>query len=225
MMHEPVLEVLIIGAGFGGIRMLHEARRRGLSARVLEAGSDVGGAWHWNRYPGARTDSESWVYCFGFDKDLQDDWDWPERYPSQPQVQAYLKHVVDRFDMHRDIELNTRVEAAVFDEDHDLWTVTSESGERIVCRTVVSATGPLSAPQEPPYPGLADFHGDWYLTARWPHEQVDLAGKRVAVIGTGASGIQVTPLVATVAERLTVLQRTANYALPARNYVLDDLQR
>ncbi|MCK8671600.1 NAD(P)/FAD-dependent oxidoreductase [Rhodococcus sp. HM1] len=225
MMHEPELDVLIIGAGFGGIRMLHEARRRGLSARVLEVGNDVGGAWHWNRYPGARTDSESWVYCFGFDKDLQDDWDWPERYPSQPQVQAYLKHVVERFDMHREIELNTRVEAAVFDEGRDLWTVTTESGQRIVCRTVVSATGPLSAPQEPPYPGLADFQGEWYLTARWPHEPVDFAGKRVAVIGTGASGIQVAPLVATVAERLTIFQRTANYVLPARNYVLDDLQR
>lgn len=219
------LDMLIIGAGFGGLRMLCEARERGLSARVLDAASDVGGTWHWNRYPGARTDSESWVYCFAFDKGLQDDWDWQERYPSQPQVQAYLKHVADRFDLHRDIDLNTRVQSAVFDEDSDLWTVTTDAGERIVSRTAVSAAGPLSAPQEPPYPGLADFRGESYLTARWPHEPVRFEGKRVAVIGTGASGVQVTPLIAAVASKLTVFQRTANYVLPARSYVLDDLQR
>lgn len=226
MSQEPQLDVVIIGAGFGGVRMLFEARQKGLAARLLEAGSDVGGAWHWNRYPGARTDSEAWVYCFGFDKELQNDWDWPERYPSQPQVQAYIKHVVDRFELGGDIQLNARVDSAVFDEDRDLWITTTEAGDQFVSRVLVSATGPLSAPQEPPYPGLADFKGEWHMTARWPQDEiVEFEGKRVGVIGTGASGIQVIPLVASVAMNLTVFQRTANYAIPARNYVLDDLQR
>lgn len=224
-MSDSIYDVLIVGAGFSGLRMLHEARVRGLSARLLESGDEVGGTWYWNRYPGARTDSESWVYCFGFDKQLQDDWDWPERYPSQPQVQAYLKHVADRFDLRRDMQMNATVVSAHFDDDRDLWTVTTEAGEQFICRTFISATGPLSAPKEPPFPGLADFRGEWYLTGRWPQERVDFAGKRVAVVGTGASGIQVIPLIAAVAGQLTVFQRTANYALPARNYVLDDLQR
>ncbi|UZG59897.1 flavin-containing monooxygenase [Rhodococcus opacus] len=225
MSHESDVDVVIIGAGFAGVRMLVEAKRQGLTARLFEAGSDVGGAWYWNKYPGARTDSESWVYCFGFDKDLQDEWDWPERYPNQPQVQAYIKHVVERFDVGSSITFNARVESSVFDEDRDLWTTTTDTGETLVSRFLVSATGPLSAPLDPPYPGLADFRGDWYLTARWPDEKIDFTGKRVGVIGTGASGIQVTPLVAAVADHLTVFQRTANYAIPARNYVLDDLQR
>jgi cation diffusion facilitator CzcD-associated flavoprotein CzcO len=225
MQLEPELDMVIIGAGFGGLRMLCEARKIGLSAKVLDAGADVGGTWYWNRYPGARTDCESWVYCYAFDKGLQDEWDWLERYPSQPQVHAYLRHVADRFDLHRDIELNTRVEGATFDEQHDVWIVTTQAGDRLVCRTLVSAAGPLSVPQEPSYLGLSSFRGDWYLTARWPSEEVDLAGKRVAVIGTGASGIQLIPLVAAVASELTVFHRTANYVLPARSYVLDDLQR
>jgi cation diffusion facilitator CzcD-associated flavoprotein CzcO len=225
MSHESDVDVVVIGAGFAGVRMLAEAKRKGLTARLFEAGSDVGGAWYWNKYPGARTDSESWVYCFGFDKELQDEWDWPERYPNQPQVQAYIKHVVERFDLGSSITFNARVASSVFDEDCDLWTTTTDTGETLVSRFLVSATGPLSAPLDPPYPGLADFRGDWYLTARWPDEKIDFTGKRVGVIGTGASGIQVTPLVAAVADHLTVFQRTANYAIPARNYVLDDLQR
>jgi cation diffusion facilitator CzcD-associated flavoprotein CzcO len=224
-MTEQDFDVIVIGAGFGGLRMVHEARQRGLSVRVLEAGSDVGGTWYFNRYPGARTDSEAWVYCFGFDKDLQDEWDWPERYPSQPQVQAYLAHVADRFDMRKDIQFDTRVTAAAFDEEEDLWTVTTESGEQLVARYLVTAAGPLSAAQEPDFPGLASFQGEWHLTARWPEQEVDFAGKRVAVVGTGASGIQIVPLVARVASDLKVFQRTANYAIPSRNYTLDDLQR
>jgi cyclohexanone monooxygenase len=222
---EHDYDVVVIGAGFSGLRMLQEARQRGLSVRVLEAGGDVGGTWNFNRYPGARTDSESWAYCFSFDKGLQDDWDWQERYPSQPEVLSYLRHVAERFDMRRDIQFGTRVRSAVFDEDRDLWTVTTEQGETLVCQFLVSASGLLSAAHEPPFPGLAEFTGEWYLTARWPHEPVDWAGKRVAVVGTGASGIQLIPLVAETASRLTVFQRTANYILPGRNYVLHDAQR
>lgn len=225
MSERTDLDVVVIGAGFAGLRMLVEARRKGLTARLFEAGSDVGGAWYWNRYPGARTDSEAWVYCFGFDAELQKDWNWPERYPSQPQVQAYLKHVVERFDLASDIVLNARVSSSIFDESTDTWTITTESGEKIVSRYLVSATGPLSAPQEPPFPGLADFKGEWFLTARWPEEAPNFAGKRVGIVGTGASGIQVTPLIASIAGHTTVFQRTANYGIPARNYVLDDLQR
>jgi cyclohexanone monooxygenase len=222
---SPDYDVVVIGAGFSGLRMLHEARRRGLSVRVLEAGADVGGTWNVNRYPGARTDSESWAYCFSFDKALQDEWDWQERYPTQPQVLDYLRHVADRFDMRKDIQFGTRVRAARFDEDRDLWTVTTERGESIVCQFLVSASGLLSAAHEPPFPGLARFSGEWHLTARWPREGVDWAGKRVAVIGTGASAIQLIPIVAETASQLTVFQRTANYILPARNYVLHDAQR
>jgi cyclohexanone monooxygenase len=221
----PDYDVVVIGAGFSGLRMLHEARERGLSVRVLEAADDVGGTWNWNRYPGARTDSESWAYCFSFDKRLQDEWDWQERYPTQPQVLSYLRHVADRFDMRRDIQFGTRVRSAVFDEERDRWTVTTEQGETLAGQFLVSASGLLSAPHEPPFPGLAEFTGQWYLTARWPHGPVDWTGKRVAVVGTGASGIQLIPIVAETASRLTVFQRTANYILPARNYVLHDAQR
>jgi cyclohexanone monooxygenase len=219
------VEVIVIGAGFGGLRMLHEARQRGLSVRVLESAPDVGGTWYWNRYPGARTDSESWAYCFGFDEQLQDEWDWQERYPSQSEVFAYLKHVADRFDMRKDIRFNTRVRSAVFDERHDLWTVTTDSGEKLVCRYLIGAVGLLSAAYEPPFPGLNSFQGETYLTARWPDEPVDWTGKRVAVIGTGATAIQLIPIVAQTAAKLTVFQRTPNYALPGRNYVLNDSQR
>jgi cyclohexanone monooxygenase len=222
---RPDVDVVVIGAGFSGLRMLHEARQRELSVRVFEAGNDVGGTWNFNRYPGARTDSESWAYCFSFDKQLQDEWDWQERYPTQPQVLSYLRHVADRFDMRRDIQFGTRVRIATFDEDTDLWTVTTDRDETVVCRYLVSASGLLSTPHEPPFPGLADFTGEWHMTARWPHEPVDFTDKRVLVIGTGASAIQLIPIVAETASQLTVFQRTANYILPARNYVLHDAQR
>jgi cyclohexanone monooxygenase len=224
-MPDQYFDLVVIGAGFSGLRMLHEARQRGFSVRVIEAAGDVGGTWNWNRYPGARTDSESWAYCFSFDKDLQDEWDWQERYPSQVEVHNYLRHVADRFDMRRDIQFDTRVQSAVFDEDHDTWAVTTEQGERFVSRYLVSAAGLLSAAHEPPFPGLNTFEGEWHLTAQWPHEPVDFTNKRVAVIGTGASGIQIIPIIANVASKLTVFQRTANYVMPGRNYVLHDTQR
>ena len=218
-------DCVVIGAGFGGLRMLYELRRRGFSGKVLEAGSDVGGTWYWNRYPGARTDSESWVYCFSFDDDLQQEWDWEERFPAQPEVLSYLRHVTDRFDLRKDIEFNTRVERASYDEDAAEWAVTTEDGREYRSRFLVTATGPLSLPLDPPFPGLDSFEGDWYLTARWPKESVDLRGKRVGIVGTGATAVQVIPLVAEQAAHLTVFQRTPNYVIPARNRRLTDDER
>jgi len=222
--HDDV-DAIVIGAGFGGLRMLYELRRLGMTATVLEAGTDVGGTWYWNRYPGARTDSESWVYCFSFSDELQQDWDWAERYPAQPEVLRYLQHVTDRFDLRKDIEFGTRVRAARFDDVADRWHVTTEDGRVRRAKYFIPATGPLSLPLDPPYPGLDTFEGDWYLTARWQKEEVDLTGKRVAIIGTGATAVQAIPLIAQQAEHLTVFQRTPNYVIPARNRILTDAER
>ena len=186
-------DAIVIGAGFAGLRMLHELRELGLSARVFEAASDVGGTWYWNRYPGARTDSESWVYAYSFSKELQDEWNWSERFPPQPEALAYLQHVADRFDMRKDIVFNTRVESAVYDERANLWTVRDDKGGRHTCRYLISAVGVLSTPYVPPFPGIETFQGEWYVTGRWPKERVDFTGKRVVVIGTGATAIQAIP--------------------------------
>ncbi len=218
-------EVIVIGAGFGGLRMLHELRRLGLSVKVIEAASDVGGTWYWNRYPGARTDSESWVYAYSFSKELQDDWDWSERFPAQPETLAYLRHVADRFDMRKDIQFNTRVRSAVYDESSNAWTVTTDRGETYTCVYFITAVGVLSLPYMPPFPGLESFEGEWYVTGRWPKERVAFAGKRVAVIGTGATAVQAIPIIAQTAAHLTVFQRTPNYVLPARNYTMTEDER
>jgi len=218
-------DAVVIGAGFSGLRMLIELRGLGLSATVIEAGSDVGGTWYWNRYPGARTDSESWQYAYAFSRELQQDWDWTERYPAQPEVLGYLRHVADRFDLRRDIVLGTRVTSARYDQDSGLWALTTDNGRHYRCRYLIGATGVLSAPFVPDLPGLEQFRGEWYLTANWPKERVDFAGKKVAVIGTGASGVQVIPIIAHTAETLTVFQRTANYVVPGRNYTLTEEQR
>jgi cation diffusion facilitator CzcD-associated flavoprotein CzcO len=216
---------VVVGAGFGGLRMLYELRNLKIDAVVLEEGSDVGGTWFWNRYPGARTDSESWVYCYSFSGELQQEWDWLERYPSQPEVLAYLRHVADRFDLRRDIRFGTQVRSSVYDEFSNRWLVETDTGERLRCRYLIFATGPLSKPIAPPFRGLNDFRGEWYLTARWPDQPVSFAGKRVAVIGTGATGIQVLPEVAKQAAHVTVFQRTPNYAIPGRNRALTDDDR
>jgi cyclohexanone monooxygenase len=216
---------VIIGAGFGGLRTLHELRSLNVDAVVIEEGSDVGGTWFWNRYPGARTDSESWVYCYSFSDELQHEWDWAERYPSQPEVLAYLRHVADRFDLRRDIRLATRVRSARYDEPSNQWVVETDAGELLRCRYLIVATGPLSKPIAPPFEGLDAFGGDWYLTARWPDQPISFEGKRVAVIGTGATGIQVVPEIAKQAAQVTVFQRTPNYAIPGRNRVLTDEER
>ncbi|MBA3742799.1 MAG: NAD(P)/FAD-dependent oxidoreductase [Sporichthya sp.] len=207
------------------MRSIVELRRLGLSMRVFEAGSEVGGTWYWNRYPGARTDTESWGYCFFFDKELGLEWDWPERFPSQPDVQKYMVHVADRFDMRKEITFNARVDGAFFDEATNLWTVRTDTGEEVTCRWLITGLGWLGVAYKPNLAGLDSFAGEWYQTSLWPKEEVNLEGKRVAVIGTGATGIQVIQTIAPVVEHLTVFQRTPNFVMPGRNHALSDHQR
>jgi cation diffusion facilitator CzcD-associated flavoprotein CzcO len=219
-------DAIIVGAGFGGLRALHELRDKlGLSVRVLERGTNVGGTWYWNRYPGARTDSEAWVYCFSFDKDLEQEWDWQERFPQQREVERYMQHVVERRDMAKDIQFNTTVRSAVWDEAANRWTIETEAGECFTCTYFISASGLLHVALEPPFEGLDSFGGEWYMTSRWPKEPVSFEGKRVAVVGTGATAVQVIPEVAKEAEHLTVFQRTPNYVMPSRNHPLEENQR
>ncbi|KAH0828448.1 hypothetical protein AYO21_00416 [Fonsecaea monophora] len=218
-------DVLVIGAGFGGIRMLHELGKRGLSAKAFEAGSGVGGTWYWNRYPGARTDSESWVYIITFLEELGLDWDWKERFPTQPEVEVYLNRVTDHLGLRKKIEFNTKVTAAHWDEAKNVWRVTTSKGDTYTSTYLVTATGPLATPLKPPFPGLESFKGEWYQTGLWPKHKVDFTGKRVAVVGTGATAVQVIPIVAHNAKSLTVFQRTPNYVLPSRNYPLTQDQQ
>ncbi len=222
---EVDVDAVVVGAGFGGLRLVHELRQLGLSFRVFEAGTDVGGTWYWNRYPGARTDSESWVYCYSFDRELMQEWDWPERFPRQDHVLEYLRHVADRFDMRKHIQFQTRVTSAVYDETANTWTVGTDHGQTVTCRYFITAAGILSVAYQPPFKGLDSFAGKWYQTSSWPKEPVDFTGKRVAVVGTGATAVQVIPVVAQTAAHLTVFQRTPNYVMPGRNHPLDDPQR
>ena len=215
------LDVLIVGAGFAGLYALHRMRGLGLSARVLEAGTGVGGTWFWNRYPGARCDIESMEYSYQFSEELQQEWEWTERYAAQPEILAYANHVADRFDLRRDIQLEARVVRAHFDEAAGRWRVATEAGEAFSARFVIMATGCLSAANTPQIEGREEFCGDTYHTGRWPHEGVDFAGKRVGIIGTGSSAIQSIPLIAREAAQLTVFQRTPNYSVPAHNGPLD----
>ena len=214
-------DVVVVGAGFAGMYMLHRLRGQGLSARVYEQGGDVGGTWYWNRYPGARCDVESMQYSYSFDEELQQEWDWSERYAPQPEILKYANHVADRFDLRRDIQFNTRVERAEFDEgDHQLvgHDIRRQDGDGKAF--VVLATGCLSNARMPDIKGLDDFKGKVYHTGHWPHEAVDFTGQRVGVIGTGSSGIQSVPVIAEQASHLTVFQRTANFSIPARNAAL-----
>jgi cation diffusion facilitator CzcD-associated flavoprotein CzcO len=212
------LDAIIVGAGFSGLYQLIRLRDRlGLSVQVLEAGDGVGGTWYWNRYPGARCDSESHAYCYSFSKELTQEWEWSERYPEQPEIMRYLNYVADRFDLKRDIRFNTRVTAAQYDEAANRWTVLAETGEQFTAKFLITAVGCLSTANVPRIPGLESFEGSWYHTGEWPHEGVDFAGKRVGMIGTGSTGIQAAPVIAETAAHLTVFQRTANYSVPARN--------
>ena len=211
------VDVLIIGAGFAGLHMLHNARGMGLSARVIEAAADVGGVWYWNRYPGARCDVESLQYSFSFSSALEQEWVWTEKYAAQPEILRYIEHVAERFDLRRDITFNTRVTAAVFDENICRWQVTTNTGEQLSARFCVMATGALSVTRLPDIPGIADFSGPIYHTGAWPHTPVDFAGKRVGMIGTGSSGIQAITAIAKQAKELVVFQRTANFSIPAWN--------
>jgi cation diffusion facilitator CzcD-associated flavoprotein CzcO len=214
-------DLVIVGAGFAGLYMLHRARGLGLAARVFEAGSGVGGTWYWNRYPGARCDVESLEYSFGFDEALQQEWRWTERYASQPEILRYANHVADRFDLRGDIRFNTRVVAATYDERSGRWTVRANDGAELSAQFLVMATGCLSSANLPDIPGRDSFRGERYHTGRWPHEEVDFTGKRVGVIGTGSSAVQSIPVIAQQAKSLTVFQRTASYTVPAMNGPLD----
>ena len=220
-------DVVVVGAGFAGLYMLHKLRGLGYSARVYEAGDGVGGTWYWNRYPGARVDVESQEYSYSFSEELEMEWEWTERYASQPELLRYINHVADRFDLRRDIQLETRVQSAIFDERVNRWTVTTSKSDRVTAKYCVMATGCLSAPKDVDLPGAASFKGPTYHTGRWPHEGVDFTGLKVAVIGTGSSAIQSIPQIAKQAAQLTVFQRTPNFSLPAHNAPADQtvLQR
>jgi cation diffusion facilitator CzcD-associated flavoprotein CzcO len=210
-------DAVIVGAGFAGLYMLHRLRGLGLKARVLEAGSGVGGTWYWNRYPGARCDVESMEYSFQFSDALQQEWEWSERYAAQPELLRYANHVADRFDLRRDIQFDTRVDAATFDDATGRWRVETSDGARCTAAFCIMATGCLSSPNTPKFEGLETFAGERYHTGYWPHQPVDFTGKRVAIIGTGSSAVQSIPIIALQAKHLTVFQRTANYAIPAHN--------
>ncbi|MBC7373223.1 MAG: NAD(P)/FAD-dependent oxidoreductase [Frankiales bacterium] len=212
-----VVDVVIVGAGFSGLYMLHKVRELGLSAVVFEAGTDVGGTWFWNRYPGARVDVEGLSYSYSFSPELEQDFKWTERYPTQPELMNYAQHVAERFDLRRDIAFTTRVTSATYDEGAKTWQVRTEHDDAVVGRFLVMATGCLSASKYPEIPGLDFFTGTTHHTAHWPHDGVDFTGMRVGLIGTGSSGVQSIPLIAEQAADLTVFQRTATYSLPARN--------
>ncbi len=215
------VDAVVVGAGFAGLYALHKLRELGFTARVFEAGTDVGGVWYWNRYPGARCDVESMQYSYSFSEALQQEWTWSERFAPQPEILRYLNHVADRFDLRRDIAFETRVTGAIFDQDANTWNVETDRGEHVAARFCIMATGMLSSARAPDLAGLASFAGETFHTGAWPHEGVDLRGRRVGVIGTGSSGIQAIPLVAEVAAEVFVFQRTPNFVIPARNNPLD----
>jgi cyclohexanone monooxygenase len=215
-------DAVVIGAGFSGMHMLKSLRDKlGLMVRVYEAGETVGGTWYWNRYPGARCDSDSYIYCFTWDKQLLQEWEWSERYPEQPEILRYLEHVAKRHDLKRDVQFNTRVTGAEFDESTNLWRVHTDKDEDVTARYLIAGVGTLSTTNMPPFKDLETFKGKWYHTSRFPHAGVDFTGKRVAVVGTGATAVQAIPEIAQQAKQLTVFQRTANYCVPARNGKVD----
>ena len=216
-MGQQAYDAVIVGAGFSGLYMLHKLRQQGLNVRVYEAGTGVGGTWFWNRYPGARVDIESQEYSYSFSPELDAEWVWSERYASQPELLRYLNHVADRFGLRDGIQFETRVTSAIFDEAANRWTLTTDRGETISARWCVMATGVLSVPNDPSFPGMETFAGPTYHTGRWPHEGVDFTGKRVAVIGTGSSAIQSIPQIAAQADHVTIFQRTPNFSVPAHN--------
>ncbi|HVT65447.1 MAG TPA: NAD(P)/FAD-dependent oxidoreductase [Mycobacteriales bacterium] len=216
-MTDADIDVLVVGAGITGIYQLYRAREAGFAAQLLEAGGGVGGTWFWNRYPGARFDSESYTYGYLFSRELFEEWEWSEHFAGQPEIERYLNHVVDRFDLRRDIRFNSRVVAAAYDDESATWLVVTEDGSRVRARFLVAATGVLSIPFFPDVAGREAFRGAQHHTGLWPEEPVDLIGKRVAVIGTGSSGVQVVPAILDEVESLTVYQRTANWATPLNN--------
>ncbi|AII05694.1 flavin-containing monooxygenase [Rhodococcus opacus] len=218
----PDFDAIVIGAGFAGLYALHKLRdQMGLRVQVFEAGDGVGGTWYWNQYPGARCDIESLHYSYSFSAELQQDWEWSEKYASQPEILRYLNHVADRFELRKDIAFETRVTSAVWDEEGTRWQVGTQDGGTVTAQYLISGAGNLSVPKKPEFDGIDDFAGDVYLTGKWPHEGVDFTGKNVAIIGTGSSGIQAITEIAKEAKHLTVFQRTPNYASPLGNEPLN----
>lgn len=215
-------DVVIVGAGFAGMYLLHRLRQAGLTARVFETGSGVGGTWYWNRYPGARCDVESMQYSYSFSQELEQEWHWPEKFSAQPDILRYANHVADRFDLRRDIQFNTKVTDATFDEAAHRWTVRTDKGDTVSGRHFVMATGCLSSARRPDFKGADSFKGESYHTGHWPHEGVDFTGKVVAVIGTGSSAIQAIPVIAKQAREVWVFQRTPNFSIPSRNGPMTD---
>lgn len=215
------IDAVVVGAGLAGLHMLYKVRELGLSVRVYEASDGLGGTWYSNRYPGARVDVKSMYYNYSFDPELEQEWEWTEKLPPQPELLRYINHVAERFDLRKDVQLRTRVTAAVYDESAARWRITTDQGEVVSARFAIMATGCLSVPKMVEIPGIETFRGRSFHTGNWPEQEVDFTGRRVAVVGTGSSGVQVIPLVAEAAETLTVFQRTANYVLPAGNHALD----
>ncbi len=214
-------DVAVVGAGFAGLYMLYRLRDKGLSIRVYDAADGVGGTWFWNRYPGARCDVESLEYSYQFSADLQQEWEWTERYAAQPEILSYIQHVADRFDLLRDIKLNTRVLAAQFDTNKEYWDIETDEEGSVSAKYFILATGPLSSPFIPDILGRNRFVGEQFHTGRWSKNHTDFSGKKVGVIGTGSSAVQCIPIIAEQADQLTVFQRTANYTVPAGNRPLD----
>jgi len=218
-------DVVVVGAGFAGMYMLYRLRGLGFSVRVYEQGSGVGGTWYWNRYPGARCDVESMQYSYSFSDELQQEWDWSERYAPQPEILRYANHVADKYHLRSDIQFGTRVDRASFNEDENIWSVATSDGKMVAAKFVVLATGCLSNARMPDIKGLAAFWGKVYHTGNWPHQRIDFSGLRVGVIGTGSSAIQSIPVIAEQAKHLTVFQRTPNFSIPAHNAPLTAEQR
>ncbi len=215
-------DVIVIGAGIAGLYQLYRIRELGLSVRCFEDGGDVGGTWYWNRYPGCRFDSESESYGYSWSKELLQEWDWKEHYSGQPENEKYLRYVTEKFDLRKDIQFNAHVTSAVFDEQANCWTIQLESGQRVRAQFLIAAVGLLSARHTPPFEGMDSFEGESFHTSRWPQEKVDFTGKRVAVIGTGATAVQLIPEIAPEVGHLTVFQRTPNYCAPCRNSPVTD---
>lgn len=211
------LDALIIGAGVAGLYQLHQLRERGLAVRAYDTATDVGGTWYWNRYPGARFDSEAYIYQYLFDEDLYKNWSWSQRFPDQPEIERWLHYIAETLDLRRDISFSTTITSAVWNEDTGRWTVTTNTGEVISTQFLITCAGMLSAPLENVFPGQSDFTGKIFHTSRWPKEDVDLEGKRVGVVGTGATGIQVIQTIAERVDELTIFVRTPQYVLPMRN--------
>lgn len=214
-------DAVVVGAGFSGLYTLHRLREAGFSTRVFEAGEGVGGTWYWNRYPGARCDSESIYYNYTFSEELYKEWTWTSRYPEQPEILSYLNFVATKFDLRRDIQFKTRITAAHYNEENNRWTIHLNDGTSVSAKYFITGVGCLSAANVPKFKGIENFKGEWYHTGHWPHEKVDFKGKRVGIIGTGSTGVQAIPVIAQEADHLTVFQRTPQYCAPARNHPYD----